>query len=229
MAGNGYEFYLDKCMLPVTPSKLEIKINSANKTLTLINEGEINILKNAGLTDIEFSCAIPQVRYPAAVYKDGFRGADFFLDYFESLKNSQKPFQFIVCRSLPGSQKLFGTNIRVTLEDYKLTEDAKEGFDVTVKVKLKQWRDYGPKTVNIILGEAGPRAVAEPQREASASPNPHQALAYTVVKGDCLWNIAKKFYGSGSKYTVIYDANRAIVGGNPNLIYPGQILTIPAV
>lgn len=45
---------------------------------------------------------------------------------------------------------------------------------------------------------------------------------------DCLWNIAKKFYGNGAKYTVIYNANKGIIGGNPNLIYPGQVLTIPA-
>ena len=33
---------------------------------------------------------------------------------------------------------------------------------------------------------------------------------------------------SGAKYTVIYNANRGVIGGNPNLIYPGQVLTIPA-
>ena len=57
---------------------------------------------------------------------------------------------------------------------------------------------------------------------------PPQTTTYTVVKGDCLWNIAKKFYGSGSKYTIIYNANQGVIGGNPNLIYPGQVLTIPA-
>ena len=198
MAKGGYEFFLGKCLLPVAPSKLEIKINNANKTLALINEGEINILKKPGLTDIEFTCGIPQVRYPYAVYKEGFRGADYFLDYFESLKNSRKPFQFIVCRVLPSDRKLFNTNIKVTLEDYKLTEDAGDGFDVTVKVKLKQWRDYGTKTVNITMAASKPRAAAEPQRESTTSPAPAQAASYTVVKGDCLWNIAKKFYGNGS-------------------------------
>lgn len=49
---------------------------------------------------------------------------------------------------------------------------------------------------------------------------------YTVKKGDCLWNIAKKFYGSGSAYTKIYDANTNKIA-NPNLIYPGQIFVIP--
>ena len=228
MAKNGYEFFLDKCLLPVSPSKLEIKINNENKTLTLINEGEINTLKLAGLTDIEFTCEIPQVKYPFAVYKEGFRGADYFLNYFESLKSCQKPFQFIVCRSFPNSKKLFNTNIKVTLEDYKITEDAGNGFDVQVKVKLKQWRDYGTKTVNITITASKPMAAVEPQREATTSPAPPQATTYTVVKGDCLWNIAKKFYGSGSKYTIIYNANRGVIGGNPNLIYPGQVLTIPA-
>ena len=49
---------------------------------------------------------------------------------------------------------------------------------------------------------------------------------YVVVKGDCLWNIAKKFYGSGAQYTRIYNANKDKIK-NPNLIYPGQVLIIP--
>ena len=71
MAKTGYDFYLDKCLLPVAPSKLTIKINNKNDTLTLINEGEINILKKAGLTDVEFECDIPQVKQPYAVYPSG--------------------------------------------------------------------------------------------------------------------------------------------------------------
>lgn len=228
MGKSGYDFYLKKCLLPIAPPKLSVKINNANETVTLINEGEINILKKAELTDIEFECRIPQEKYPFAVYKSGFKGADYFLDYFESLKTSKKPFQFIVCRKRPTGKRLFDTNIKVSMEDYKITEDAKNGFDILVKIKLKQWRDYGTKTVNISFNMEKPKASVEPQREATTSPATAAAQTYTVVKGDCLWNIAKKFYGNGSKYTVIYNANRSVIGGNPNLIYPGQVLTIPA-
>ena len=196
--------------------------------MTLINEGQINLLKKAELTDLEFECRIPQEPYPFAVYKSGFKGADYFLDYFETLKMNQKPFQFIVCRTKPTGKRLFDTNIKVSMEDYKITEDAKEGFDLMVDIKLKQWRDYGTKTVNISFDMSRPKASVEPQRETGASPAPTEAQTYTVVKGDCLWNIAKKFYGNGSKYSVIYNANRSVIGGNPNLIYPGQVLTIPA-
>lgn len=50
---------------------------------------------------------------------------------------------------------------------------------------------------------------------------------YTVKKGDNLWTLAKKFYGSGADYTKIYEANKGTIGKNPNLIYPGQTFTIP--
>lgn len=230
MAKSGYDFYLDKCLLPVTPEKLTISISNQNDTVNLINEGEINILKKAGLTDIEFECEIPQVKQPYAVYTNssGFRVATYFLDYFEKLKTSGKPFQFIVCRKKPNGKSLFNTNIKVSMEDYKLTEDAGNGFDIKVKIRLKQWRDYGTKQVKVTITAEKPKAAPEPVRETTAAPAPAASQTYTVVKGDCLWNIAKKFYGNGSKYTVIYNANKGVIGGNPNLIYPGQVLTIPA-
>lgn len=230
MAKSGYDFYLDKCLLPVTPEKLTISISNQNDTVNLINEGEINILKKAGLTDVEFECEIPQVKQPYAVYTNssGFRVATYFLDYFEKLKTSGKPFQFIVCRKKPNGKSLFNTNIKVSMEDYKLTEDAGNGFDIKVKIRLKQWRDYGTKQVKVTITAEKPKAAPEPVRETTAAPAPAASQTYTVVKGDCLWNIAKKFYGNGSKYTVIYNANKGVIGGNPNLIYPGQVLTIPA-
>jgi LysM repeat protein len=61
---------------------------------------------------------------------------------------------------------------------------------------------------------------------AQAEPAVSTSDTYTVVKGDCLWNIAKSFYGKGSEYTKIYNANKDIIK-NPSLIYPGQVLTIP--
>ena len=42
-----------------------------------------------------------------------------------------------------------------------------------------------------------------------------------------LWGIAQHFYGDGSKWPTIYNANRATIGPNPNLIHPGQVLVVP--
>lgn len=224
-----YYFYLDKILLPVTPSKLTIKIKNQNKTLVEINEGEINILKKAGLTEIEFEAMIPDVKYPFAVYKSGFQNAKPFLDAFEKLKTSQQPFQFIISRTYPNGKGLFNTNIKVALEEYTIKEDRREGMDVIVSFKLKQYRDFGTKICKISFPKTQ-KPVAKtpaPARSAPTSPAPKQQnKTYTVVRGDCLWNIAKKFYGNGSQYTKIYNANRDKIK-NPNLIYPGQVLTIP--
>ena len=90
-----YYFYLDKVLLPVAPGELSLKINNQNRTMNTINEGEINILKDAGLTDVEFEVMIPQQRYPFAYYKSGFQRASYFLGKFESLKNSKAPFNLL--------------------------------------------------------------------------------------------------------------------------------------
>lgn len=50
---------------------------------------------------------------------------------------------------------------------------------------------------------------------------------YVVVKGDSLWRIASRQLGSGLRWKEIYEANRQTIK-NPNLIYIGQKLTIPA-
>src|ERR671932_1236731 len=53
-----------------------------------------------------------------------------------------------------------------------------------------------------------------------------QQKTYTVVSGDTLSKIAKREYGDPEKWHAIYQANRDKIG-NPDLIYPGQVLTLP--
>ncbi len=227
MAGGGYDVYLGSCLLPVTPQKIQTKISNKDRIVTLINEGEVSILKKAGLTGIEFECEIPQVAQPYAAYKSGFVDAGYFFGVFEELKTGRKPFQFIVCRRMPAGKELLNTNIKVSMEDYKITEDARNGFDFKVQVRLKQWRDYGTKTVDIKVSESKARASIGARREGSSTHALTAPRSYTVREKDTLWGIARKFYGEGSKYTVIYSANRDTIGGSPNLIRPGQVLTIP--
>lgn len=220
-----YSFFLDGVQLPIAPPSLSIKIKNQNKTITLINEGEVNILKMAGLTELSFDVRIPQTKYPFATYSGGFKGADYFLNKLEHLKTGQSSFQFIVSRVLPNGKSLFDTNIKVSLEDYEIKEEADDGFDVVVGVNLKQYRSYGTKTVKI---SPPPTPAAKPVAQATADrpADPPKKTTYTVVSGDCLWNIAKKYLGNGARYTEIYNLNKDKIK-NPNLIYPEQVLVMP--
>jgi LysM repeat protein len=72
---------------------------------------------------------------------------------------------------------------------------------------------------------AAEEAEVEVVSEAVEEPTPEPvARTYTVESGDSLWAIAERFYGDGSKYQVIADASGI---PNPDLIQPGQVLTIP--
>lgn len=220
-----YKLYLDGVLFPVAPSKVTVKINNQNETVTLINEGEANILKAAGLSDVEFDLLLPNTEYPFALYPETFRNAKFYLDKLEELKLQKKSFQYIMTRAFPNDKKLFHTNMTVSLEDYSIVDDAGEGFDTTVKIKLKQYREFITKTCTVDISLPKPQAAMQQTRAAGNAPS---GGSYTVVSGDCLWKIAKQFYGDGGKWSVIYNANKSMIGGNPNLIYPGQVLTIPA-
>jgi len=52
-------------------------------------------------------------------------------------------------------------------------------------------------------------------------------LYHTVVRGDNLYSLALHYYGQGTRYPEIYAANQPIIGDNPRLIHPGQVLLIP--
>ena len=219
-----YFVYMGSVLLPIPPEKLSLKIKNKNKTMVLINEGEINFLKETGLTEVEFDVLIPSVQYSFANYEDGFQSPAYFLNHFESLKVSKKPFQFIVVRKMPDGKLLFNTNMTVSMESYEIVEQVNEGFDLKVSFKLKQYRPFGTKTMKV----SNNIATVETVREITNSPEPKRETTYTVQKGDTLWNIAKKLYGDGSKYVKIYDANKDKIK-NPNSIEVGQVLIIPSV
>ena len=212
-----YACYLAGVQMP-TPAKLTVKIKNKNKTLILLNEGEINFLRTPGLTEIVVPFVFPMLTG---------RSPDYYLGTLERLKTSKEPTQFILVRCSPDGRTLYDTNMRVSVEDYNIVEDVKaNGLDVAVDVSLKQWRDYGTKTATVeqpAEPSQAPTVTVEQERDASTAPT---TQTYTVKKGDSLWAIAAKYYGKGAEYSKIASANTDKIS-NPNLIYPGQVLTIP--
>ena len=222
-----YYFYLGNVLLPIPPSKLELKISNNNKTYDLINYSQINVLKNPGLSSLEFEVVLPNTKYPFAMYKNNFQNAKYYLGVLENLKVNRSAFQFIVVRKFPNGKDIFNTNIKVALEEYTITDTTEEGFDTKVKIKLKQYKEYSTKKVQVTIKQYRPPAVTRTVTTNNTAGAKPSGQNYTVKRGDCLWNIAKRFYGNGAKYTTIYNANRSKIR-NPNLIYPGQVLWIPS-
>ena len=132
-----------------------------------------------------------------------------YLEQLERWSDAGTPVRFLVSGT--------PTNALVLIETTPYGE--RDGAnDLYVTINLRQYRK---PQVPVLSASGG----GETSR--SSSTGAARQRTYTVVKGDTLWGVAKKFYGDGSQYTRIAAANSATVK-NPNLIYPGQVLTIPA-
>lgn len=66
----------------------------------------------------------------------------------------------------------------------------------------------------------------EDKMEVAEDNPPEPSNTHTVKRGDTLWAIAKAAYGDGSKYPMIFEANKPMLS-DPDKIYPGQVLRIP--
>ena len=62
--------------------------------------------------------------------------------------------------------------------------------------------------------------------EPTESSEPQTGSTHTVQPGDCLWSISQRFYGTGTRWNVIYETNKSIIR-KPDFIQIGQILEIP--
>jgi nucleoid-associated protein YgaU len=81
-----------------------------------------------------------------------------------------------------------------------------------------------PEVVPAAVSEEAPPAEAPAPPPPPPPPPPPAPRTYTVVSGDTLWAIAERFYGDGNKY---HDIAAASGISNPDLIHPGQVVTIP--
>ena len=227
-----YLFYLDKILLPVTPSSLTITTKNKNTTINLINEGEIVIPKTQGLRVIKFDAMLPYNEYPFAVYNGGFRNADYFINKLNKLGKRKKPFKFIVTRKTKGGEKFKSTNIKVVFDgDIQYKEDANNGMDIMCSISLIEYKNYGLKEYPIVFNNNTSSNIiiqSEALRSTENSPLPTQSLKYIVQDGDTLWKLAKYYYNNGAKYTIIYEANKDKII-NLNLIYSGQEIIIPCI
>lgn len=213
------EFWLknsnsDKIMLPVNPESFAFTEKHNNTSVNVNSIGEVNLLGKRDLKTGTISSHFPK-RDRNYANNSGRQAPYTYINKLLSWKSSGKPVQLIIT----------GTkiNFQVTIETLKYGEQDGTG-DVYYDLTLKEYRAVEIKKTKLkkTKKKKTTKKKSKPKRPAAKK----KTKTYIVKSGDCLWNIAKRFYGNGAQYTKIYNANRGKIK-NPNLIYPGQVLTIP--
>lgn len=201
MRTQGYIFYIDRVLLPVAPSSVTITHKNMNNVINLINDAEFNMLKQEGLQEISFKFMLPSQRYPFARYLGFYQRPSYYLNKLKNLKKRAKPFQLIIIRNYPNSGRAyFSTNLKVSIEDFSVEEDAEEGMDVYVDIKFKEFIDPRPK--QYIKNADGTMSIQN-QRWTDKAESRIKEMKY----GDKIWQIIRNETGGLDQLQTVIEVN----------------------
>ena len=209
-----YNAEKEKIQLPVLPETFKTNNGSSNDSMDITGLGEIIIMQSRPALQFSFSSFFPAARFPGLQVSSITKPLE-LVQKINTWKASKKPVHFIATAC--------GVDLYCSIEKFNYSEEGGDPGTYQYDITLKEYREITVRQVKVDI----PSKEATVEKEEARVDNSVQPKTYTVKSGDCLWNIAKQFYGSGSDYTKIYNANKGTIGGNPNLIYPGQVLPLP--
>lgn len=199
--------FAEKLQLPVPPAEFSMTTGNFNETINITDLGDINQIGGEALAEVEISSFFPvrPAPYTTPSVPDPYKA----VEQIEKWRKSKKPIRLIIT----------GTSVNLACAIESFTWGERGGSrDVDYSLKLKEYRFIQVKQV----GQAQQSAPAASERPDTKEP----AQNYSVKSGDSLYMIAKRQYGDGNRWKEIYEKNKSVIGSNPNLIKPGQVLQL---
>lgn len=217
--------------IPVNPEELEVTKEIGYDTYANLDKQEILKLQEDKLIELELESILELTASSISVSPDVYR-PEVYLEFFNKLKDTRK---LIRVTSSDGIFDFEGyitgvtTNYTGGTTDYGYTLNIIQNRSVELITNI----DNSYKKINeeYVILRSTPKSNPTTNKTNTGGNNNkpsggNNSRQYTVVSGDTLSGIARKFYGNSSKWPDIFNANRGTIK-NANLIYPGQKLTIP--
>lgn len=211
----------DKLQIPVVPEELELASPFGVNKIAVAHSGTVTVPGFRELKSIELSSFFP-AEYNATYcsYKKIPEPSE-AVKKIEKWRTARKPIQLIITE--------LGVNMSVMVEDFPTSIKAGAVGDIYYTLKLTQYVE--PKTAKV--KKTSTKAKAKSTGKKGARPakvntkTASKVTKYSVSANDTLSKIAQKAYGDASQWRKIYDANKKVIGANPNIIKSGQKLVIP--
>lgn len=216
------EIYLgtdnDKIRFPVVPSSIGVNRSNNIDTQAVIKLGEVPIFNGTSLKTIELTSFFPNQEYNFCDYT-GFMKPYEFSEKIQKWMYEGKPLRVIVTDS--------PTNMQCLIQQFDTVEQ--DGTrDLYFTLNLLEYRPIEVSNLNNSSSSSSSNSSDNLTRPSEEITNNTQKT-HKVVKGDCLWDIAQKYYGKGSLYPKIKEANKSKYPSlaKNNIIYSGMELIVP--
>ncbi|WBW96047.1 LysM peptidoglycan-binding domain-containing protein [Oceanirhabdus sp. W0125-5] len=217
-----FELKKEKFRLPVPPADFSVTKGNNNSTALVEGLGEITLIGQKRLSTVSISSFFPNNDYGFCQYSD-YEKPYYYVELLEECLSNKESLGFFITETnidMECSIESFAYGERDGTGDVYFTLELKEYSSISGEKVINKEYNSSDNTSNIddILNSIKENLKRDVKKEPPRT--------YSVKAGDCLYLIAKRFYGDGSKWPELYNKNINVVGSNPNLIYPGQVLTL---
>ena len=206
----------ERLRLPVNPATLSVKTPHGNTDLQISQFGEYTVIGERGQAELSFDAFFPLLYNASYCEYADFPVPAECVRIIERWRDERKPLRFVVAGT--------DVNFAVTIRDFSYeVQRAGSGGDIYYSLSLKEYRFLDTSAKPVSVASAKPAKAADKQRPPviNKTKTKEQTQSYTVKSGDSL---SKVF---GKDWRKVYEANRKVIGANPNLIKPGQKLVVP--
>lgn len=203
--------------LSMLPEKAKQKGSANFQTYDIINIGEVKIPKGTNLLTFSWNGTLPgsSRRNASYVKSQHWQSPDGIIKIWEKWRSEGTKIRLMITET--------SINYDVYLDDYTAEATGGNG-DYEYSVAFLEAKAVEIYTVNELNIKPSAKSTTN---SATTRPPAATAKTYTVKSGDSLWKIAQKSLGKGGRYPEIFNLNKDKIK-NPNLIYPGQVLTLPS-
>ncbi|MFB0840954.1 LysM peptidoglycan-binding domain-containing protein [Paenibacillus oleatilyticus] len=237
---NGAEGF----QIPINPESIEIREPGKGKTYDIVGKGggteetragEINVIKNPGLREIKFSSIFPArpaptFKVPYILEKVPLFEPMWYVGMIRKWMETKHPIRFIYIGSYAEHLKTKGItdksdiSIPASIESFDWKEVAGSPGDIEYTLSLKEYVFYSARLSKLQTKPNGEQVlVQQPPGQPDERVMPE---TYTMVLGDTLNKISKRFYGDTHRARDIQKLN-GITDAQTKQLLPGRVLKLP--